>query len=304
MRKGTGVGCVFDIQRFCLHDGPGLRTTVFLKGCPLRCRWCSNPESQRPGPEILYNRSRCMGCHSCVAACPKSLITPSDGGVSIRRDECDGCGRCEDACPTASLVRKGRAMTVEEVVRDVARDREFYTSSGGGATLSGGEPFSQGDFLYELLSAIREAGVSTAIETTAHADWSAMERCLPELDCVMVDVKHADSGAHAAWTGVGLETIFANLRNLASKHGNVTIRIPVIPGFNTDAHARDGLTGLAAELGLRVELLPYHILGEGKYAMLGRSYPGAAIAASEADTATERLLEHMRAHGVDVSVDT
>lgn len=297
------MGCVFDIQRFCLHDGSGLRTTVFLKGCPLRCRWCSNPESQRLGPELLYNRSRCMGCLSCVPACPKGLIAAVDGGVHIDRNGCDACGACEAVCPMAALVRKGRVMSAAEVVREVVRDREFYERSAGGVTVSGGEPFLQADFLNDLLLAIKDAGVSTAVETTAHADWRDMERCLPLLDCVLVDVKHADSASHAAWTGVELATILSNVRRLCEIHPDVRIRIPVIPGFNSDETSLGQLATLVEELGRGVELLSYHVLGEGKYGMLNRRYPGAVIPASDAAEATKRALAFFFGRGIRVTAD-
>ncbi len=296
------MGRVFDLQRFCLHDGPGLRTTVFLKGCPLRCRWCANPESQRPEPDLLYNRARCMRCGACVAACPQALIEPDAGGVAIRREDCDACGKCAEVCPTVSLVVKGREMTAAEVVGQVARDRGFYASSGGGATISGGEPFLQSDFLFELLAGLREAGIPAAVETTGCSDWNAIARCLPLLDCLLVDVKHVDSAKHREWTGIGCEVILANVKKMRAAHPRVQIRLPVIPGFNADSDSAAQFAEFFVSLRADVELLPYHVLGEAKYAMLGRTYPGADIAAANASAATKRLQEFLLLRGVDASI--
>lgn len=299
------MGRVFDIQRFCLHDGPGLRTTVFLKGCPLRCRWCSNPESQLPGPELFYNRSRCMKCFSCVAACPGGLIShDGDDGVAIRRGECDACGACEDVCPMGAVVRKGSEMTVDDIVRQVARDAEFYSGSGGGVTFSGGEPFAQPAFLREALAAVRAEGISTAVETTAYVEWDVLESCLPLLDHVLVDVKHADAAKHREWTGVNPDRIHRNIRRLLQTHSGTRLRIPVIPGFNDDTESLDGLADFVAGVGGGVELLPYHALGEGKYAMLDRPYLCDPALASEGPAAATKMLAHFRARDLDAIIDS
>ncbi|MDR1519866.1 MAG: glycyl-radical enzyme activating protein [Planctomycetota bacterium] len=296
----TPTGQVFDIQRFCIHDGPGIRTTVFLKGCPLSCRWCSNPESQRFGPEMFWNAERCMSCGACVAACPSGAM---GADARIRRDACVACGNCGAVCPMAALVGKGRGMTVAEVMREVERDRAFYASSGGGATVSGGEPFGQPNFLFALLSALRTAGIGTAVESCAHAEWDAIERCLPLLDHLMIDVKHTDTIIHEEWTGVGLERIRVNTERIVARRGDVLFRIPVIPGFNGDADAAEGFADFFEGLeAARVELLPYHGLGEGKYGMLDRDYPGATIPASEAFAVAERLRDVLIGRGIAVEI--
>ena len=294
------MGVIFDIQRFCLHDGPGLRTTVFLKGCPLSCRWCSNPESQRFEPELFHNASRCLHCGACLSVCPNGAIREDAG---IRRDKCDVCGCCEAVCPMAARVGKGRDMTAAEVVAEVEKDRAFYASSGGGATVSGGEPFGQPDFLFEVLSALKAVGVTTAVESTVHAEWRDIERCLPVIDHFLLDVKHTDSVVHEEWTGVGLGTILRNVRAVLHRHRDVLPRIPVIPGFNTDPDAAEGFADFFAEAGVkRVELLPYHILGEGKYGMLGREYPGGGIQGGDAFTDAERLRDFLRGRGVQAEI--
>ncbi|MDR2391988.1 MAG: glycyl-radical enzyme activating protein [Planctomycetota bacterium] len=298
-------GMVFDIQRFSLHDGGGLRTTIFLKGCPLRCRWCSNPESQLPGNELFHFAGRCMGCGACVAACPRSLISaPGEdgGGVSIRRDGCVACGKCAGACPKAALAIKGRPMTADELVRTAARDRLFHTVSGGGVTLSGGEPFAQAVFVRELLVRFAREGIRTAAETSGLADWADIESCLPLLDEIFIDLKHTDPIRHAEWTGAGLDRIMPNAEKILRAHPRATLRIPVVPGFNTGEAAGAGFAGFAVRLGAGVELLPYHAFGEGKYRSLGRAYPGAGIDAGRSGTDADRLADFLRERGVRVAV--
>lgn len=295
------MGLVFDIQRFCLHDGPGLRTTVFLKGCPLRCRWCSNPESQAGRAELLHNAERCLRCGACAAACPRAVLAAGESGPVLNRRECAACGSCVEVCPRAALVRKGEEMTAAAVLREVEKDRAFHEKSGGGVTFSGGEPFSQPAFLLELLSLCREAGLHTAVETTAHADFSHIEKALPLLDAVLVDVKHTDDAVHSAWTGVGVGLIQRNIAAMARRHPRMCVRIPVIPGFNTGPEAAAGFAAFLKELGTGAELLPYHMYGEGKYRMLGRDYPGADIG-GDAGAEASRLRDILAAHGVEARI--
>ena len=297
---GEIAGVVFDIQRFCIHDGPGLRTTVFLKGCPLACRWCSNPESQSSAPELFHNADRCMQCGACVTACPSGAI---GNDIHIDRNICLACGGCETVCPMAALVVKGREMSPSDVLAEVEKDRPFYISSGGGATVSGGEPFAQPDFLFSLLSAFKTAGIATAIETSLHAKWDDIDRCLPFLDHLIVDVKHFDSSVHEEWTGRRLDSIRRNIEYLLSRRVAPLFRIPVIPGFNSSHDDAEEFADYFEELGIRkVELLPYHIFGEGKYGMLNRDYPGAAIPTEEAGIAADRLCGILHKRGIEASI--
>jgi len=294
---------VFDIQRFCLHDGPGLRTTVFFKGCPLRCRWCSNPESQRQAADLMHNAARCMACGACAAACPHGLIaTKERGGPELDRKACVACGACCDVCPTGAMFRKGRDMTVDEIVAAALRDSVFYAHSGGGLTVSGGEPLAQPDFLLELLGAAKDAALNTAMETTLHADWAVVERCLPFLDHVFFDVKHPDSALHAAGAGVGLEKILPNAGRLCRVHPDPHPRIPVIPGYNTSEKAMEGFAELIAGFGRPVELLPYHALGEGKYSLLGKPYPGDDIPADKGLEYAKLFQNYLRGRGIDADI--
>ena len=203
------TGTVFDIQRFSLHDGPGIRTIVFLKGCPLSCQWCSNPESQNPKPVIMYKKDACLHCGRCVTACRRKAISPDNKGW-VNRDICSGCGECVNACPAGALVLKGKTMSVQQVVRELKKDATTYRRSGGGITLSGGEPLVQYEFASELLQACKGQGWNTAIETTGIGSSEAIERVIPYVDTVLLDIKHMDAGQHKKFTGGTNELMIKN----------------------------------------------------------------------------------------------
>ncbi|MCL1818911.1 MAG: glycyl-radical enzyme activating protein [Spirochaetaceae bacterium] len=298
------MGCVFDIQRFCVHDGPGLRTTVFLKGCPLRCRWCSNPESQHTFPELMYNAARCIRCGFCQKSCAAGVITLEANGISLDRPRCRACGACAEGCPAKALVLKGSAMTAGEAEAAALKDADVFASSGGGVTVSGGEPFTQADFLYELLSRFQAAGVHTAVETSAAARWEDIERCLPLVNLVLCDLKHTDAALLKEWTGAEWMHIEKSISAILTHHANALLRIPVIPGFNTDEKSMMGIAAFLRQAHVpQVELLPYHFLGEGKYAMLGRSYAGAAIDGGSSHTDSLRLQEYLASQKIHAGIN-
>lgn len=275
MTQGTGVqGTVTDIQRCSVHDGPGIRTTVFLKGCPLACPWCHNPEAQRPAPEILFDEARCLGCGECRRACG---LGPRDGeaGRGPDRERCAGCGRCAEACPTLARLLCGRRMTAEAVAEAVARDREFYATSGGGVTLSGGEPALQPDFAAALLAACRERGISTAVQTTGWCPPESLLALLQHTDLLLLDLKTLDPEAHRRVLGRPLGPVLASGRLAAGTGIPLVVRVPLVPGFNDDDRSLRGILEFAAELTERVAFVPYHRLGEGKYRRLGRPVPTA-----------------------------
>lgn len=278
MNPAPPTGLVFDVQRFSVHDGPGIRTTVFLKGCPLACRWCHNPEGMRSAPEILVTPDRCMACGACVEACPHGLPSGRDGGWAASKDLCEACGLCADACPTEARRIAGREMTVEDLVDEAIRDRVFYDRSGGGVTFSGGEPLSQADFLLACLEALKERGVHTAVDTCGLVDRDALLRAAALADLFLFDIKHADEASHAEWAGAPNDRILANLDALARVHGAIWVRVPVVPGVNDDTANVRRTAALAASLpGVqRVSLLPYHELGENKRERVG--VPGATFA--------------------------
>lgn len=273
-------GWLFDVRRFSLHDGPGIRTTVFLKGCPLRCSWCHNPESQSPHAQLLHRHERCLHCGACLQACTVGAIERD--GEQLRTDPaaCDLCGACADACPAEARVLVGREASVGEVLRELERDRVFYDESGGGATLSGGEPLAQPAFTRALLHGCRERGIHTALDTAGYADADVLLDLAAHADLVLYDLKHTDADAHRRGTGVSNDVILANLRRLLTGGHDVIVRIPLVPGFN-DAPA--DLQATAAFLATLdplppVQLLPFHAAATAKYTRFGLRYPHAGSA--------------------------
>ena len=270
-------GTVFDIQRFSLHDGPGIRTIVFLKGCPLSCKWCSNPESQNMKPVIMYKKNECLHCGRCINACSRKAIS-FENKTFIDRSICTGCGECANACPAGALVVKGKTMTVQQLIRELKKDATTYRRSGGGITLSGGEPLVQYEFAAELLRACKAQGWDTAIETTGAGITEAVEKVIPHVDTVLLDIKHLDTEKHKKFTGIGNEQILKNAARI-SQISSTVVRVPVIPGFNYSEEEIRAITEFAKMLrGVRtIHLLPYHTFGENKYDLLGRDYALADI---------------------------
>jgi len=274
-------GIVFNIQRFTIHDGPGLRTELFLKGCPLRCRWCSNPESWLPQVELGVYKTKCIGkkkCGMCLDVCPVPDTLQFYRGklVGIDRDKCTTCMACYDECPSDAIKQWGKAMSVEECMKEIMRDVGYYERSGGGVTVSGGEPLIQADFVAELFRACKEQGIQTCLESTFHAPWSEVEKVLPYTDIVISDIKHMDSAVHKEYIGVGNERILENLKKLTEEDREFILRIPVIPNVNDDM---DNISATADfilnELGGKVrtlQLLSFMRLGEEKYTSLGMPY--------------------------------
>ncbi|HEX9441074.1 MAG TPA: glycyl-radical enzyme activating protein [Roseiflexaceae bacterium] len=286
-------GIVFDIQRFSLHDGAGIRTNVFLKGCPLRCAWCANPESQRLQPEPAFSAQRCIDCGLFEEPCA-ALWSGADRDQLTERAA---------ACPTCALRWIGRRRTAGDVIQEVLRDAPFY-GDGGGMTLTGGEPTFQHHMAEALLRLAKAHGLATAMETSGYTRWDILERLLPHLDQILFDVKHLDSTTHRSHTGVDNALILANLRALAARRAPVTVRVPLIPGFNASEESLIAIARLVLELdGLdkNVCLLPYHTLGRAKYASLGRQYPWEGHDwLPEAEVA--RLAVVVAGHGLTVNI--
>lgn len=278
-------GLIFDIQRFSLHDGSGIRTLVFMKGCPLRCLWCCNPESQLPTPELMLFPSRCIACGGCREVCEHQAVVPDPaGGFATDRSRCQTCGRCVEACPAEARVLRGRWISVEEALREVERDRIFYRTSGGGVTLSGGEPLFQAAFVADLLKACRAQGINTAIETCGHASWEEFLPVLEHTDTVLFDIKHVDPIVHRRFTGAGNELILANLRRAVKGGARVVLRLPLVSGCNAEPGTVRAVASLARELGIPdLHLLPYHRLGESKYQALGRRCVSNGLTPPSAD---------------------
>ncbi|NLE60305.1 MAG: glycyl-radical enzyme activating protein [Planctomycetes bacterium] len=265
-------GVVFDIKRFAIHDGPGIRTTVFVKGCNMTCWWCHNPESKSDKPELFFSSSKCRNCGRCVAACPQHAHRIGPDGHVIDRSKCVLCGACVTACPFEAVRIIGTIRTAADVLAEVLEDRHYYATSGGGVTVSGGEPLRQPDFVYALLWAARQEGIHTAVDTNGNNGRGGYETLLPVTDLFLFDLKQMDAEKHKAGTGGSLKNVLDNLRWLSENGATVILRCPIIPGVNAedDGHWRQvadlaaGLTGVTA-----VEYLPYHRLWIGKQSGLG-----------------------------------
>jgi len=266
-------GIIFDIQRFSVHDGPGIRTLVFFKGCPLACLWCSNPESQRFDPELLFDPTRCLACGGCVEVCPHGAVWRTGERLAYDRGRCPACGACADVCPAEARTVAGRRVAAQDVVAEVLKDAPFYANSGGGVTLGGGEPLAQSDFAREILERCRLNGVHTAIETCGHVPWGVLESILPWTDLFLYDLKHVDAETHRAQTGGDIALILSNLERLVGAGAKAIVRVPVIPGFNDTAEDIRAIAEQVARLGIgELHLLPYHRLGQNKYLLAGRRY--------------------------------
>lgn len=270
MKKAT----VFNIQKFSIHDGHGIRTVVFLKGCPLRCLWCANPESQAVEPEITVLRANCIGCGACAAVCPTGAIHFDEGGVGIARSLCICCGACTEECYSRTLKMTGQEMTVDEVFEKIADDAAFYKNSGGGYTLSGGEPLMQAEFCLELVKKCSDAGFCGAMETCGCGSADDLLQLSRQLELIFFDIKHIDPERHKALTGISNERILENFRAIQDTANEIVIRTPVIPGINDSLECIEAIAqlGAAARQVSAMELLPYHQLGVHKYDLLDRTY--------------------------------
>ena len=279
------TGRVFDLQRFSVHDGPGIRTTVFLKGCPLRCRWCQNPEGLDHGISLWHFENLCGHSGRCAEVCPTNAITLTPAGVDINHAACTRCGDCVEACPRNALALDGRDITTDEVVDEVGRDAIFHEVSGGGVTFSGGEPLAQAAFVYETAAALKEQGLPTTLESSFHAPWSSIEPLLAVIDLFIVDLKVADPEAHKVATGVSNQLIVDNLRRLAAVlrgAGRILVRVPLVPGYTATAGNLGAIADLVAEIdpALPVELINFNPLASAKYRRMGMPHEFADVTTS------------------------
>lgn len=297
------MGWVSNIQRFCVHDGDGIRTVVFMQGCPLACRWCSNPENLTPGTKLKYNEELCVGCGNCVEVCPQKAIVPLGRKMQVDRKVCEASGECTRACLSGALSLVGAQISAQDVLDEVRRDRAFYRRSGGGLTLSGGECMAQPRFTAAVLRLAKQEGIHTAIETCGAARWEDFEVVLPDVDLVLYDLKHTDSHIHEQQTGVGNTQILANLQQLKDCDVRLIVRVPMIAGINDDPENLTKTAQLAAQAGVeRIELLPFHQLGERKYPLLGMQAPSGDLAAPDDDALDDMRDLVAKESGIDVVV--
>ncbi|MBE6634842.1 MAG: glycyl-radical enzyme activating protein [Ruminococcaceae bacterium] len=283
------MGTVFDIQRFSVHDGPGIRTTVFLKGCPLNCIWCHNPESKSPAPQMLLHTKHCIGCGECISACDLGLHSfDEESNHHIQRENCIFCRKCEAVC-TGAIEICGKEMSADEVIDTVMRDFSFYKNSGGGMTLSGGEPLMQADFSLRLLMLAKEKGLNTAMETSGMAKWESIQSVIPYTDLFLWDYKETCPERHKQYTGATNALILENLRRLNDSGGRIVLRCPIIPGYNDREDHFQAVGKLAEELEgvIRVDIEPYHPLGKSKAEALGKDYPLGDLSFPEKETVME-----------------
>ena len=272
--KQVGTQAVItNIQRYSLHDGPGLRTIIFLKGCPLRCLWCSNPETQKAHPELLYAPTRCIACGACAEVCPTKAFTQDEARIVFDRELCTNCGLCAVECPTGAASMTGYPITIEEALDTLEADIVFFRNSGGGVTISGGEPALYPDFCARLLVGLKERSIHSAVETCGFPPWEVLWKSVEAADLVLYDLKAIDPELHLSLTGVDNTSILQNARNLAGKK-EVVFRVPVVPGYTG---TESNLTEIAKFIssikeGLKVHLIPYHSFGSGKYSSLGLQY--------------------------------
>ena len=305
---------VTEIQRFAVNDGPGFRTNVFLKGCPLKCAWCHNPETIGSEPQLYWKKRACVQCGKCMDACPNDAIEPpidpaisqAEGSTYYKIDysKCDFCFKCVDACAYGALEVVGKSMTIDEILDEVESDRPFYDNSGGGMTLSGGEPTFHADFSEKLLAASRGRGIHNCLDTNGFCSWETLERAAENADIVLYDLKHTDAEKHKQWTGVDNSLIKENLAGLSENGVEIWVRIPVIPDFNDSIQDHKAAAGFLSNLPgkiSRVDLLAYHNWCQDKYGWLGIDWPMARVEATE-PSMLEIPLEFYKMSGLDAYI--
>ena len=294
---------IFDIRKYSIHDGPGIRTTVFFKGCPLRCWWCHNPEGQDVEPELVYRKSRCIGCDECSKSCQREAISLVAQSISVNREKCVTCNNCCRVCPSDALSIAGKQMSVKEILEEIEKDRTFYEESRGGVTFSGGEPLMQPDFLNALLKECKERAIHTAVNTCGFAQYEIIDRIRDKVDLFLYDIKTMDNRKHRKYTGASNEQILKNLKKLAESGSSIVISFPIIPGINDDDKNVTRTAKFISSLPniQQVNLLPYHRAGIEKYKNLGKPYKLDKIQ-PPSNQRVKSVKEKMEAFGIRVGI--
>ncbi|PHR24084.1 MAG: radical SAM protein [Desulfotalea sp.] len=298
-------GLIFDVKRYAINDGPGIRVAIFLKGCPLHCRWCHNPESISAKVQKMFNKAKCIGCKSCIVACPEDACVLSVAeGIITDRSLCTGCGACADVCPTKATEMSGRLVTVEEIVAIVEKERIFFDQSGGGVTFSGGEPLLQHEFLLAALGALGRESIHRAVDTSGYAKQEIILEVAKQTDLFLYDLKMMDSSRHKKWTGVDNGRILNNLQLLAKTGACIEIRVPLVKGVNADLQNLEQTAAFVASLAgekKTVSLLPYHYSMINKYQKLGEVFDGGDMSESTVDEQAE-VVELFASFGIQATI--
>lgn len=295
-------GAVFKFQRYTIHDGPGIRTAVFLKGCPLRCLWCHNPESQEIGVEVVFNKKKCILCGNCLKVNKDGSVVMTEEGIVLDQKKGNDCIKSANVCPAGALEAIGGEMTTDQVMDSILKDRMFFEESGGGVTFTGGEPFMQYEFLLELLMKCKEEGIHTAIETAGFAAWDYIRDAARYTDLFLYDLKLMDEKKHIKFMGESNRLILENLRKLSAIHNDIRIRIPLIPGINDDDENIEETCLFLKEINInKVDVLPYHNTGKYKYEQLGREYMLDDIKNPDNEE-LDNIAEKFRKHGIIVCI--
>lgn len=295
-------GIIFDLKKYATDDGPGIRTTIFLKGCPLQCPWCHNPEGQISTFELIFRNKKCIGCDECVKACPTGAVSFVGKRLAIDRKLCGLCGKCSEKCPTEAIGIVGKEMTVREVMKEIEKDMPFYEESNGGVTFSGGEPLLQLDFLAELLQECKKKGIHTAVDTCGFASREAYDRIMDDVDVFLYDIKLIDDKKHKKYTGVSNKPILENFKRLATRGSKIWVRFPVVPGINDDDRNVTETGRFMQNQGVEnIHVLPYHKAGTEKYKNLGRTYRLRKLE-SPSDKKMILMKRKLQAYGLKVRI--